>query len=330
MNWETGEFRDEMLDVSNLESVELSYRGKGTGRYKYLSPSGEIVGKQCKSCLVTKDIEEYSYSISKGVRKYKTECKPCNSQKSLYWNEANPDKVSKNTKKYYDRLINRSTDELLEDMIAKYPDGLRRCTMCREVKDFSLFYVDKFNVGGLGTRCLTCSGVYRSRWALENPQRVAELNRIAAGRFRSRSDEEILEDQKRIHPEGVKSCKACRNLIPTSYFFRNKTRYDGLNPRCMSCAVIYTSMRRRQRRPKYWASRGIPLECYMCGDDFEEVEHVIPLALGGPDSDENTLPACGVCNRAKSDIPLELFIQRYEDPAAILKRVESYGVSWVV
>lgn len=327
---ETEEFRDEMIDLSNLKPVELLYHGKGTGRYKYLDCHGTIAARQCKACLVVKSIDEYSYSTSRGLRKYKTECRPCGSERSLSWNKSNPERFSQNTERYYDRLASRSTEELLADMVKKYPDGVRKCTVCKDWKDFSLFYVDKFKSGGLGTRCLLCSGAYHVAWVEENPQRAAELSRASAERFKSRTEEEILSDQERIHPGGIKTCKACRESKPITDFYRNKIRYDGLTDRCGPCAIIHTSMKRRQRRPKYWESRGIPLECYMCGDDFEEVEHVIPLALEGSDTDENTLPSCSVCNGAKSDIPLEIFVQRYEDPAAILKRVESYGVSWVV
>lgn len=319
-----------MFDVSNFKAVELLYHGKGTGRYKYLDVDGAIVARQCKVCQGVKSIDDYSYSTYRGVRKYKSDCRPCNSKGSLKWNKANPERFSNNSKKYYDRIINRTTEELLADMVKKYPDGVRRCTVCSIWKDFSLFYIDKFQVGGLSTRCLPCSGEYHSVWVKENPQRAAELNRSAAERFKSRSDEEILRDQIRIYPDNVKSCKSCREFKPISEYYRNRIRYDGLNPRCAPCAVIFTSMKRRQRRPKYWASREIPLECYMCGGDFEEVEHVIPLALGGPDVDSNTLPSCWACNNAKSDTPLEEFVQIYEDPAAILARVESYGVPYRV
>ena len=318
-----------MFDVSGLTAVELMYHYKGVGRYQYLDQDGTVIARQCKKCLDVKSIEEYSFSTYKGnKKKYHSECKPCNSKSSLAWNKANPEKYTKNVEKYTLRLVNRTVEELLSDMTNKYPDGVRRCTICKELKDFSMFYIDKFAAGGLGTRCRSCNEEHHVQWVQNNPQRAAELNRITAERFKARSDEEIISDQNRIHPDGIKSCKACAESKTVTDFYQNKLRYDGLNPRCAPCAVIYNSMRRRQRRPKYWIARGIPLECYMCRGEFEEVEHVVPLAGGGLDVDENTLPACRVCNGAKSDIPLEEFVQNFDNPEEILQRVESYGVTY--
>jgi hypothetical protein len=43
--------------------------------------------------------------------------------------------------------------------------------------------------------------------------------------------------------------------------------------------------------------------CYLCGDELDiqtmQIEHVIPLALGGTHTDENVAAACGSCNARK-------------------------------
>jgi 5-methylcytosine-specific restriction endonuclease McrA len=47
-------------------------------------------------------------------------------------------------------------------------------------------------------------------------------------------------------------------------------------------------------RMAYWGNC-----CWMCGGLFEEVDHVIPLALGGPHVLANLRPACKSCNASK-------------------------------
>lgn len=39
--------------------------------------------------------------------------------------------------------------------------------------------------------------------------------------------------------------------------------------------------------------------CWMCGGEWAEIEHVKPLALGGPHILANLRPSCGPCNRRK-------------------------------
>ena len=37
------------------------------------------------------------------------------------------------------------------------------------------------------------------------------------------------------------------------------------------------------------------------------LDHVVPLARGGPDSEANTVAACEACNGAKADISAQLY-----------------------
>lgn len=53
--------------------------------------------------------------------------------------------------------------------------------------------------------------------------------------------------------------------------------------------------------------------CTYCDEPFGqmvvcEVDHVIPLAGGGVDELWNLAPACAPCNRAKNDLPAEVWL----------------------
>ncbi|MFB7643908.1 HNH endonuclease [Streptomyces sp. NPDC056084] len=47
--------------------------------------------------------------------------------------------------------------------------------------------------------------------------------------------------------------------------------------------------------------------CCYCDGPAEELDHVIPLALGGPDVASNVVAACRDCNQAKYTKPLAVW-----------------------
>jgi len=52
-------------------------------------------------------------------------------------------------------------------------------------------------------------------------------------------------------------------------------------------------------------------ECYWCGADATTVDHLVPVAKGGLDIDENLVAACAKCNYAKQDkMPDEFVLSR--------------------
>jgi 5-methylcytosine-specific restriction endonuclease McrA len=58
--------------------------------------------------------------------------------------------------------------------------------------------------------------------------------------------------------------------------------------------------------------------CYICGKRVEkkvlQIDHVLPLAKGGPHTYENLRVACALCNCRKSDLTLEEFSERFGPP----------------
>jgi len=60
-----------------------------------------------------------------------------------------------------------------------------------------------------------------------------------------------------------------------------------------SGAIPYTVAQLAERMA-FWGCR-----CWMCGGEFDEVDHVKPLVAGGIDCLANVRPACVSCNRSK-------------------------------
>ena len=54
-------------------------------------------------------------------------------------------------------------------------------------------------------------------------------------------------------------------------------------------------------------------KCWICGADYEEIDHVKPLSKGGSAWASNLRPICKSCNSAKCDAwPLEAVAARVE------------------
>ena len=52
-------------------------------------------------------------------------------------------------------------------------------------------------------------------------------------------------------------------------------------------------------------------ECYWCGMDADTVDHIIPVAKGGTDVDDNLVAACRKCNFSKRDkLPDEFIMEK--------------------
>ena len=54
-----------------------------------------------------------------------------------------------------------------------------------------------------------------------------------------------------------------------------------------------------------------PSFCQYCGDQATGVDHIIALARGGKDVDENKIPCCASCNRKKNDKPVVDFLNSH-------------------
>ena len=56
-----------------------------------------------------------------------------------------------------------------------------------------------------------------------------------------------------------------------------------------------------------------PNACQYCGDAATGYDHIIPLARGGKDTEDNKVPCCIRCNRIKNDKPLVDFLNANRD-----------------
>lgn len=216
----------------------------------------------------------------------------------------------------------------------------KTCSRCHEIRFTEDFPINRKDPDGLASMCKHCKKVARASYYVKpkrkprvrakgTPEQARKKRKDRDFVRRSRTPDQILDKQKSLRPFGVKRCGFCREYFPLTQFNKNRDSSDGLSRYCKQCHSESTRRNYKKRLEKFWSDNGIPIECYVCGNPFKEKEHVIPLALEGPNEFTNLLPACVKCNRSKFDIPLYdwlLSIYPLGKATAILEKVMSYGV----
>lgn len=285
------------FDVSGMTPVEIrGSKARGFKAYKFYE-GGKEVARTCTKC---REIFRIScFPVNSGSPLFT--CRECT--KDLSRQRAS--KVSTSSKVEVD-LVRKT----------KYPLGTKSCKKCDKSKKLEDFPYYKNSSCRTHSWCWDCYRAYnKSRKA--PPGYDAERGRARAKINAERAPEELLEDQKRIRPDGTKKCRTCKNTLNISMFHKGIMQDDGLYSSCKNCSNLKRTRRRKKIYETYWTNIGVALECYLCGGPYEEVEHVVPESLGGPDTPENTRPVCSKCNHGvggKHGTPMEEFIYRSNHP----------------
>jgi 5-methylcytosine-specific restriction endonuclease McrA len=135
-----------------------------------------------------------------------------------------------------------------------------------------------------------------ARWAAQNPEKRAEIVRRDAARRRA------IRRDARLTPEERAAVNLVRNRMKVRRWAREhpaRRRAYGRVAQANRRARVQAnggsvSLRDWQARWDYYAGK-----CWMCGDLASEMDHVIPLTLGGPSWPSNLRPACRSCNASK-------------------------------
>lgn len=172
------------------------------------------------------------------------------------------------------------------------------CTACRQSKPVSCFHKDRGRRDGLFSWCKECAKEKRnvearrkasSKWHANNPDAI---RKIAARSYKKRAVRlrELSRLWRKNNPDRLRvQVKAWRKANPDKY------------------QAIVQRRRAAQRNARGFATGGqIKARidyygglCYLCGDPYQSVDHVIPLARGGTAWAANIRPACLRCNSKK-------------------------------
>lgn len=129
-----------------------------------------------------------------------------------------------------------------------------------------------------------CKQAYKHRARMADPERKARARQRmdkAQATYFSRVGSQYVPVASRT-PEQV----ATKRAAARRYIARKRNAFT----------IPYTA-EQLESKVSYWGDR-----CWICQtDSWTQIDHVKPLAKGGPDMLANLRPACSACNQSKRD-----------------------------
>lgn len=186
---------------------------------------------------------------------------------------------------------------------------MKTCTKCSEVKPKTEFYKHAGTRDGLHNYCKVCMGVANAKWAAANREkRNADKRDVSAKLYAANSENEKARSAKwyaanrEKKRESVSKWNAANpNAIRIqSHNYRARKREAGGNLSKGLAAKLFAL-----QRGKCACGCNQPL-----GTDYH-LDHIMPLALGGTNTDDNIQLLRATCNHQKSaKHPVDFMRQR--------------------
>lgn len=184
---------------------------------------------------------------------------------------------------------------------------MKRCTQCGETKPAEAFYRRK-------AECKHCSIERAQRWNAANPERVkatrvrnAESRKAANRRqWQERKNDPAVREAARERARKWRETNRERHRAYSTQWQQDNREQYRRNMR--------DSMRRRRVGRDDLAAeyadvlRGDP--CSYCEAPCEHIDHIVPVAKGGPNDWSNLTAACTACNSQKRTISMLEFMRR--------------------
>ena len=330
------------MDITGLTAEPIKSKMRPTGLYRYYDGS-TLVGKECLECGVFHTISRYHKSKDKKDGTV-ARCRGCVAEKVSNGYESKYDKSGAQVPGWVEEATKNTELEGLQVVLARRYRGWQGarfyddkgdiagkiCPSCHKAISAELFTKNLGHTDGLATYCKKCSGSFSREYALLrnelDPDYAKDRSKKSYEKYFRRTDEEIDSKKNSMHPECTKRCRVCRDTRGLQEYDAARGRADGLAQDCKECKTD----RRRKICEEYWKVSGIPLVCYLssCLKGFEEIDHVVPVTLDGPDDLSNLLPICSHHNKRKHGTLLPLWLMDYypEDYRSTMETVEGYGI----
>lgn len=190
---------------------------------------------------------------------------------------------------------------------------MKRCFVCGEEKDESLFYPCRSGKDGLRRRCKACVSAERKAYYAKHRAEILASwrDRYAADPARRRDAVARSAEYRGRNPEKTAVYMATYRATHTE-----EALVASLNFRAKQAGAAKSiTVEDRRRLLGYYGHR-----CAYCLRPESEVgtlalDHMVPLSRGGENAPDNLVPACQSCNsRKRNRTPLE-FLASMAAPA---------------
>lgn len=178
--------------------------------------------------------------------------------------------------------------------IIPHDTSLKKCHDCGRMLDVSEFIPRQKSRTTLTAACQTCRDKNTARI---NPERNrAKVRAWLAIPGNKESASQRINAWHRAHPESSTWRKKHPDLHRQSRRNAKARRKNALG---------YSTAEQVAARVAMWGGK-----CWMCGESWEQIDHVIPLSRGGTNWPANLRPACAECNNRKNGNDHRMYIQR--------------------
>ena len=216
--------------------------------------------KVCNKCNLKKTSSEF-YKNKSSKDGLTPSCKECIKERSRLWRKNNPKppKPRKDVQTGF-RLL---------------PEGMRKCSACKKVKEKTLFYADSSRASGVSSKCKECANEYHKKRREERGLEALEVRRSWTNKNR-----EKIREQQRVYAENNRDKRKLNEA-------RRRARKSSL-PDALTIDETLNLLREFNHR------------CAICLGEYEHLDHFIPISSGyGGTVIENIVPMCSRCNISK-------------------------------
>lgn len=153
---------------------------------------------------------------------------------------------------------------------------MKTCSKCNEHKPLDAFHVQP--TGKLGRRadCKSCASRHKKKYNADPATKAARAKSRAT--YYAQNSLAIRRNARRYYQQTPS--------VWWEFAYRRRCTDYGLTP-----VVEHFT---RADLIAQWGD-----ECFDCGDEWAEIDHVLPVRFGGPHTLENCQPVCSSCNYAR-------------------------------
>lgn len=187
--------------------------------------------------------------------------------------------------------------------------ALKACTKCGATKPASDFYKDARKLDGLQAHCKECHKATNSKWYSANQDKCKQ----ASAKWRAENPEKHKASKSKWEAENTERIRVHK----AEYHAANKEKFKASNKAWHAAHPEARRIRQNNRRARkieaggslskgladklFAKQRG---KCACCGKplgDNYHLDHIMPLALGGTNTDDNIQLLRSRCNIQKKD-----------------------------
>lgn len=205
---------------------------------------------------------------------------------------------------------------------------MKICSKCKQEKELSEFYAHKNTKDGYWNSCKSCASKQYKEWSNNNK----EKKKLTAAKYRAENKDKIKESQKKCINKNPEKSKIDQKRRYLKYRERNadKLNQRSKNWKLNNIAKVKQTARNYQiknaeyfristqnRRAKIKNNGGKLSNnildvlhknqngrCNYCECNLNKsgchLDHIMPIALGGTNTDDNVQLLCPTCNLKKS------------------------------